>query len=224
MNFRSLLWFLTSELSVWKVLALKHKNMFLNSEGWNAKSTLRPLSQSVQSEKVKGTVVKDPSQCLGRPCEPNSEMPQYCYHNSMIIIDSNRARHLVGCICIACADLFCVPLQEWFNVYENYRRTNCVASDLIMGNEYIFRVYAANMVGLSPEPCFSKDSAYIQKIGMFPAREPITRFITATHISQPNTHTTKSHSAQHLNGSMPVRLTTSQPSTFQTNKWSEQHL
>ncbi|XP_030650021.1 myosin-binding protein C, cardiac-type [Chanos chanos] len=56
--------------------------------------------------------------------------------------------------------------MEWFTVYEQYRRTNCVVSDLIMGNEYIFRVYAMNMVGLSPEPCFSKDSAYIQKTGI----------------------------------------------------------
>uniref|UniRef100_A0A671MPG3 Myosin-binding protein C, cardiac-type-like n=1 Tax=Sinocyclocheilus anshuiensis TaxID=1608454 RepID=A0A671MPG3_9TELE len=48
--------------------------------------------------------------------------------------------------------------MEWYNVYEQYRRTNCVVSDLIMGNEYVFRVYAMNMVGLSPEPCLSKDS------------------------------------------------------------------
>ncbi|KAK7913221.1 hypothetical protein WMY93_013432 [Mugilogobius chulae] len=56
--------------------------------------------------------------------------------------------------------------MEWFTVYEQYRRTHCVASDLIMGNEYIFRVYAANIVGLSPEPCNTKDSAYIQKTGI----------------------------------------------------------
>ncbi|KAK6472499.1 myosin-binding protein C [Huso huso] len=56
--------------------------------------------------------------------------------------------------------------MEWFNVYEHYRRTNCVASDLIMGNEYIFRVFAVNMCGLSEEPCTSKDSAYIQKTGI----------------------------------------------------------
>uniref|UniRef100_A0AAV2LQB7 Myosin-binding protein C, fast-type n=1 Tax=Knipowitschia caucasica TaxID=637954 RepID=A0AAV2LQB7_KNICA len=53
--------------------------------------------------------------------------------------------------------------MEWFTIYEQYRRTHCAASDLIMGNEYIFRVYAANLVGLSPEPCNTKDSAYIQK-------------------------------------------------------------
>ncbi|XP_047660992.1 myosin-binding protein C, cardiac-type isoform X2 [Tachysurus fulvidraco] len=56
--------------------------------------------------------------------------------------------------------------MEWFTVYEQYRRTNCVVSDLIMGNEYVFRVFAMNAVGLSLEPCISKDSAYIQKTGI----------------------------------------------------------
>uniref|UniRef100_A0A671UPG3 Myosin binding protein C3 n=1 Tax=Sparus aurata TaxID=8175 RepID=A0A671UPG3_SPAAU len=48
--------------------------------------------------------------------------------------------------------------MEWFTVYEQYRRTNCVVSDLIMGNEYVFRVYAINLVGLSQDPCNTKDS------------------------------------------------------------------
>ncbi|XP_028446357.1 myosin-binding protein C, cardiac-type isoform X2 [Perca flavescens] len=56
--------------------------------------------------------------------------------------------------------------MEWFTVYEQYRRTNCVVSDLIMGNEYVFRVFAINLVGLSPEPCNTADSAYIQKTGI----------------------------------------------------------
>lgn len=56
-------------------------------------------------------------------------------------------------------------LQEWFTVFEQHRRTNCVVSDLVMGNEYIFRVYAINMVGQSQEACNSQDSAYIQKTG-----------------------------------------------------------
>uniref|UniRef100_A0A7N8YD26 Myosin-binding protein C, fast-type n=1 Tax=Mastacembelus armatus TaxID=205130 RepID=A0A7N8YD26_9TELE len=56
--------------------------------------------------------------------------------------------------------------MEWYTVYDQFRRTNCVVSDLIMGNEYIFRVFANNLVGLSPEPCNAKDSAYIQKTGM----------------------------------------------------------
>ncbi|XP_056268541.1 myosin-binding protein C, cardiac-type [Pseudoliparis swirei] len=56
--------------------------------------------------------------------------------------------------------------MEWFTVYDHYRRTNCIASDLIMGNDYVFRVFAINQVGPSQEPCTSADSAYIQKIGM----------------------------------------------------------
>ncbi|XP_039975946.1 myosin-binding protein C, cardiac-type isoform X2 [Xiphias gladius] len=56
--------------------------------------------------------------------------------------------------------------MEWFTVYDQYRRTHCVASDLIMGNEYVFRVFAMNLVGLSPEACNTKDSAYIQKTGI----------------------------------------------------------
>ncbi|KAM4723158.1 myosin-binding protein C, cardiac-type [Rhinophrynus dorsalis] len=55
--------------------------------------------------------------------------------------------------------------MEWFTVYEHYRRTNCVVSDLIMGNEYYFRVFSENMCGLSEKPVNSKNSAYIQKTG-----------------------------------------------------------
>ncbi|CAJ1049770.1 myosin-binding protein C%2C cardiac-type [Xyrichtys novacula] len=56
--------------------------------------------------------------------------------------------------------------MEWFTVVDQYRRTNCVVSDLIMGNEYVFRAYAINLVGLSPDPCNTKDSAFIQKTGI----------------------------------------------------------
>ncbi|XP_071773282.1 myosin-binding protein C, cardiac-type [Centroberyx gerrardi] len=56
--------------------------------------------------------------------------------------------------------------MEWYTVFEQYRRTHCVVSDLIMGNEYVFRVFAINLVGLSPEPCNTKDSAFIQKTGI----------------------------------------------------------
>lgn len=62
--------------------------------------------------------------------------------------------------------LFCmIHMKEWYTVLDQYRRTHCVVSDLIMGNDYVFRVYAINQVGLSPEPCNTKDSAYIQKTG-----------------------------------------------------------
>ncbi|XP_039610092.1 myosin-binding protein C, cardiac-type isoform X1 [Polypterus senegalus] len=56
--------------------------------------------------------------------------------------------------------------MEWFTVFEHYRRTHCVVSDLIMGNEYVFRVFTMNLCGPSEQPCTSKDSAYIQKTGI----------------------------------------------------------
>lgn len=56
--------------------------------------------------------------------------------------------------------------QEWFTVYEHNRRTNCTASDLIMGNEYMFRVYSENLCGSSDEPCQSKNTAKIAKTGL----------------------------------------------------------
>uniref|UniRef100_A0A8C5ELL0 Myosin-binding protein C, fast-type n=1 Tax=Gouania willdenowi TaxID=441366 RepID=A0A8C5ELL0_GOUWI len=56
--------------------------------------------------------------------------------------------------------------KEWFTVYEHNRRTNCTASDLIMGNEYRFRVYSENLCGLSEEPGLSKNTAVIAKTGV----------------------------------------------------------
>ncbi|XP_034047715.1 myosin-binding protein C, cardiac-type isoform X2 [Thalassophryne amazonica] len=61
--------------------------------------------------------------------------------------------------------------MEWYTVHDHYRRTNCIVSDLIMGNEFVFRVFAINLVGLSPVPCNTKDSAYIQKTGI-PYKSP----------------------------------------------------
>uniref|UniRef100_A0A3Q2D5V2 Myosin binding protein C3 n=1 Tax=Cyprinodon variegatus TaxID=28743 RepID=A0A3Q2D5V2_CYPVA len=56
--------------------------------------------------------------------------------------------------------------MEWFTVHDHYRRTHCVVSDLIMGNEYFFRVFSINLVGLSLEPYTTKDSVFIQKSGI----------------------------------------------------------
>uniref|UniRef100_A0A3B5LSA2 Myosin binding protein C, fast type b n=1 Tax=Xiphophorus couchianus TaxID=32473 RepID=A0A3B5LSA2_9TELE len=55
--------------------------------------------------------------------------------------------------------------KEWFTVYEHNRRTNCTVSDLIMGNEYMFRVYSENLCGLSEEPRMSKNTAVVSKTG-----------------------------------------------------------
>lgn len=58
------------------------------------------------------------------------------------------------------------PSQEWFTIYEHNRRTNCTASDLIMGNEYMFRVYSDNLCGMSDAPCQSKNTAKVAKTGL----------------------------------------------------------
>ncbi|XP_060921586.1 myosin binding protein Ca isoform X2 [Labrus mixtus] len=56
--------------------------------------------------------------------------------------------------------------KEWFTVYEHNRRPSCTVSDLVMGNEYSFRVYSENICGLSEEPGVSKNTAIISKTGL----------------------------------------------------------
>ncbi|XP_033840562.1 myosin binding protein Cb isoform X3 [Periophthalmus magnuspinnatus] len=56
--------------------------------------------------------------------------------------------------------------KEWFTIYDHNRRTNCTASDLVMGNTYQFRVYSENLCGLSEEPRVSKNMAVIPKTGL----------------------------------------------------------
>ncbi|XP_053218731.1 myosin-binding protein C, fast-type isoform X1 [Podarcis raffonei] len=56
--------------------------------------------------------------------------------------------------------------MEWFTVYEHNRLTRCTVSDLIIGNEYYFRVYSENICGLSEAPGVSKNTAHIQKSGI----------------------------------------------------------
>uniref|UniRef100_A0A7N8YR62 Myosin binding protein Ca n=1 Tax=Mastacembelus armatus TaxID=205130 RepID=A0A7N8YR62_9TELE len=56
--------------------------------------------------------------------------------------------------------------KEWFTVYEHNRRPSCTVSDLVMGNEYSFRVFSENICGLSDEPGISKNTAVITKTGL----------------------------------------------------------
>ncbi|XP_035510366.1 myosin binding protein Ca isoform X3 [Morone saxatilis] len=56
--------------------------------------------------------------------------------------------------------------KEWFMVYEHNRRPSCTVSDLVMGNEYSFRVFSENICGLSDEPGISKNTAIITKTGL----------------------------------------------------------
>lgn len=60
------------------------------------------------------------------------------------------------CVCVA---------QEWYTCVEHYHRTCITISDLVVGNEYFFRIYSENMVGLSENATATKDSALIVKEG-----------------------------------------------------------
>ncbi|XP_048377395.1 myosin binding protein Ca [Stegostoma tigrinum] len=53
--------------------------------------------------------------------------------------------------------------MEWFTVYEHNHKPHYTISDLVMGNEYYFRVFSENICGLSDSPRTSKNTAYIQK-------------------------------------------------------------
>lgn len=55
--------------------------------------------------------------------------------------------------------------QEWFTVIEHYHRTNATITELVIGNEYYFRVFAENMCGLSENATMTKESAVIAKDG-----------------------------------------------------------
>ncbi|KAM4746758.1 myosin-binding protein C, slow-type isoform 7-T7 [Rhinophrynus dorsalis] len=55
--------------------------------------------------------------------------------------------------------------MEWFTVLEHYHRTSATVSDLVIGNEYFFRVFSENMCGLSEAATRTVNSALIEKEG-----------------------------------------------------------
>uniref|UniRef100_A0A9J8BRP2 Myosin binding protein Ca n=1 Tax=Cyprinus carpio carpio TaxID=630221 RepID=A0A9J8BRP2_CYPCA len=57
--------------------------------------------------------------------------------------------------------------KEWFTVLEHNRRPSCTASDLVMGNEYTFRVFSENICGMSDDAGISKNTAVIAKTGTY---------------------------------------------------------
>ncbi|KAM7378347.1 hypothetical protein PAMA_013311 [Pampus argenteus] len=56
--------------------------------------------------------------------------------------------------------------MEWYTCFEHYHRTCIAITELVVGNEYFFRVFSENMCGLSQEATQSKKSALIVKEGM----------------------------------------------------------
>ncbi|XP_078531270.1 myosin-binding protein C, slow-type isoform X2 [Lissotriton helveticus] len=55
--------------------------------------------------------------------------------------------------------------MEWFTVMEHYSRTCATISELVIGNEYYFRVFSENMCGLSETATKTETSALIEKEG-----------------------------------------------------------
>ncbi|XP_040200247.1 myosin-binding protein C, slow-type isoform X16 [Rana temporaria] len=55
--------------------------------------------------------------------------------------------------------------MEWFTVLEHYHRNSATISDLVIGNEYYFRVFSENMCGLSETATRTVNSALIEKEG-----------------------------------------------------------
>ncbi|XP_034075961.1 myosin binding protein Ca [Gymnodraco acuticeps] len=62
--------------------------------------------------------------------------------------------------------------KDWFTVLEHNRRPSCTVSDLVMGNEYTFRVFSENICGLSDISGISKNTATIAKTGLDYNRPP----------------------------------------------------
>nr|AAI16583.1 Zgc:136545 [Danio rerio] len=56
--------------------------------------------------------------------------------------------------------------KEWFTVLEHNCRPSCTVSDLVMGNEYFFRIFSENICGMSEEAGLSKNTAVIAKTGL----------------------------------------------------------
>ncbi|XP_031167300.1 myosin binding protein Ha isoform X1 [Sander lucioperca] len=76
---------------------------------------------------------------------------------------------------------------EWFSVLEHYHRLTATVSDLIMGNSYIFRVFAENQVGISEMSTVTKEVATIHKTGIvyMPPEYPEHDFSEAPKFTTP---------------------------------------
>ncbi|XP_069571911.1 myosin-binding protein C, slow-type isoform X2 [Brachyistius frenatus] len=55
--------------------------------------------------------------------------------------------------------------MEWYTCIEHYHRTCITITELVVGNEYFFRIFSENMCGLSEKATQTKKSALIVKEG-----------------------------------------------------------
>ncbi|XP_073694908.1 myosin-binding protein C, slow-type isoform X10 [Garra rufa] len=84
--------------------------------------------------------------------------------------------------------------MEWYTCIEHYHRTCITITDLVVGNEYFFRIYSENMVGLSESATATKDSALIVKEGIFPHDTALGLYHAKSHSPFPS-HTSSSSSS-----------------------------
>ncbi|KAM6895469.1 myosin-binding protein C, slow-type isoform 1-T1 [Xenentodon cancila] len=56
--------------------------------------------------------------------------------------------------------------MEWYTCIEHYHRTCITITELVVGNEYYFRIFSENMCGLSENATQTKKSALIEKEGL----------------------------------------------------------
>ncbi|XP_050933667.1 myosin-binding protein C, slow-type isoform X6 [Lates calcarifer] len=56
--------------------------------------------------------------------------------------------------------------MEWYTCIEHYHRTCITITELVVGNEYFFRIFSENMCGLSETATQTKKSALIVKEGL----------------------------------------------------------
>ncbi|XP_071057822.1 myosin-binding protein C, slow-type isoform X17 [Pseudochaenichthys georgianus] len=77
--------------------------------------------------------------------------------------------------------------MEWFTCIEHYHRSCITITELVVGNEYFFRIFAENMCGLSETATQSKQSALIVKEGMQVKTHEFTDhdFMEAPKFTQP---------------------------------------
>ncbi|KAM4845678.1 myosin-binding protein C, cardiac-type [Thomomys bottae] len=77
--------------------------------------------------------------------------------------------------------------MEWFTVLEHYRRTQCVVSELVVGNGYYFRVFSHNMVGPSDTAATTKEAVFIPRPGITyePPKYKALDFSEAPSFTQP---------------------------------------
>lgn len=66
---------------------------------------------------------------------------------------------------IWCVNGITFDLQEWYTCIEHYHRNCITITELVVGNEYFFRIFAENMCGLSESATQTKKSALIMKEG-----------------------------------------------------------